>query len=210
MKSSFNAYGRTRDEFGNLTIPIWLGNHVEAVPVGGTLDRNYLKAGALYQAGCPINIANKVITPFLVMQVTAVEGGVLTVNVGNYGIEPTTKDYLQKVGNDLSSLGAAVAITAVEETETANVYKITATIDGAAMGDVVVLSPVESGAVAPNSYLYNDIFIGKEFDVTAEETAATGAAIMFNHSGILIDRTPANLIKAQIAKAVPGVYQHNE
>lgn len=210
MKSSFNAYGRTRDEFGNLTIPIWLGNHVEAVPVGGTLDRNYLKAGALYQAGCPINIANKVITPFLAMEVTATEEGVLTVDVGNYGIEPTTKDYLQKVGDDFSSLEGAVAITAVEETDKPHVYKITVAIDGASEHDVVVLSPVAGGAVAPNAYLYNDIYIGKEFDVTAEETAATGAAIMYNHSGILIDRTPAGLVKEQMAKAVPGVYQHNE
>ncbi|MGM9736955.1 MAG: hypothetical protein ACI3ZT_00915 [Candidatus Cryptobacteroides sp.] len=144
------------------------------------------------------------------MQVTAVAEGVLTVNVGNYGIMPTVNDYLQKVGNDLSAISAAVAITAVEATEDANVYKITAAIEGAGVNDVVVLSPIAEGAVAPNAYLYNDIFIGREFDVTAEETAATGAAIMHNPSGILIDRTPASLIKAQMAKAVPGVYQHNE
>ena len=210
MKSSFNAFGKTRDEFGNLTIPVWLGNRVEAVPVGGTLNRDYLKAGALYPAGCPINLAGKVITPFLVMQVTAAEGGVLTVNVGNYGIAPTTKDFVQKVGDSLSGLGEAMAITAVEETEEKNVYKVTAAIAGVAANDIIVLAPSAGGAVAPNAYLYNDIYIGKEYDVTEEETAATGAAVMYNPSGILIDRTPASLIKKQMAAAVPGVYQHNE
>ena len=209
MKSSFNAFGRTTDDFGNLTIPIWL-RKVEPIPVGGTLDRDYLKAGALYQAGCPINIKDKVIKPFLVMEVTAVADGVLTVNVGGYGIEPAAGDYVQKVGSDLSNLGSAVAITAVAATETENVYKVTAALDGAAAGDVIVLSSSEEGAVAPNAYLYNDIFIGKDFNVADETTAATGAAVMFHQSGILIDRTPAALIKAQMAAVVPGVYQHNE
>lgn len=209
MKSSFNAFGRTKDEFGNLLIPVWLGN-VEPIPVGGVLDRSYLKAGALYQAGCPINISGKVIKPFLVMEVTAVASGKITVNVGGYGIVPTTSDFVQLVSDDNSSLAAATAITAVAAGSDANTYVLTTALSGAAKGNVVVLSPSSEGASAPNAYLYNDIYIGKDFDVTAEETSATGAAVMYNASGILIGRTPADLIKGRMAAAVPGVYQHVE
>lgn len=206
MKSSFNAYGKTRDEFGNLTIPVWLGKAVERVPVGGTLDRAYLKAGVLYQAGCPINITNKVIVPFVVMEVTAVESGKVTVNVGGYGIVPETSDYIQKVA---AKLAAASAITAVEAGANAGEYVLT-TAASVAVGDAVVLSPSSAGATLPNAYLFNDIYIGKDYDVASEETAATGAAVMYNPAGILIDRTPAGLIKDIMKSAVPGVYQHNE
>ena len=206
MKSSFNAYGKTRDEFGNLTIPVWLGKAVERVPVGGTLDRAYLKAGVLYQAGCPINITNKVIVPFVVMEVTAVESGKVTVNVGGYGIVPETSDYIQKVA---AKLATASAITAVEAGANAGEYVLT-TAASVAVGDAVVLSPSSAGATLPNAYLFNDIYIGKDYDVASEETAATGAAVMYNPAGILIDRTPARLIKDIMKSAVPGVYQHNE
>lgn len=206
MKSSFNAYGKTRDEFGNLTIPVWLGKAVERVPVGGTLDRAYLKAGVLYQAGCPINITDKVIKPFVVMEVTAVESGKVTVNVGGYGIVPETSDYIQKVA---AKLAAASAITAVEAGANAGEYVLT-TAATVAVGDAVVLSPSSAGATLPNAYLFNDIYIGKDYDVASEETAATGAAVMYNPAGILIDRTPAGLIKDIMKSAVPGVYQHNE
>lgn len=209
MNSSFNAFGRTRDDFGNLLIPVWLGN-VEPVPVGGTLDRGYLKAGALYQAGCPINLSGKVIKPFLVMEVTAVESGKVTVNVGGYGIVPTTSDYIQLVSDDGEALAAAVAITAVAAGADENTYVLSTTLSGAAKGGVVVISPSSEGASAPNAYLYNDIFIGKAFDVTDETAAASGAAVMFHKSGILIGRTPADLIKVRMAAAVPGVYQHVE
>lgn len=206
MKSSFNAYGKTRDEFGNLTIPVWLGKAVERVPVGGTLDRAYLKAGVLYQAGCPINITNKVIVPFVVMEVTAVESGKVTVNVGGYGIVPETSDYIQKVA---AKLATASAITAVEAGANAGEYVLT-TAASVAVGDAVVLSPSSAGATLPNAYLFNDIYIGKDYDVASEETVATGAAVMYNPAGILIDRTPAGLIKDIMKSAVPGVYQHNE
>lgn len=206
MKSSFNAYGKTRDEFGNLTIPVWLGKSVERVPVGGTLDRAYLKAGVLYQAGCPINITDKVIKPFVVMEVTAVESGKVTVNVGGYGIVPETSDYIQKAA---TKLAAASAITAVEAGANAGEYVLT-TAASVAVGDAVVLSPSSAGATLPNAYLFNDIYIGKDYDVASEETAATGAAVMYNPAGILIDRTPAGLIKDIMKSAVPGVYQHNE
>lgn len=209
MNSSFNAFGRTRDDFGNLLIPIWLGE-VEPVPVGGTLDRDYLKAGALYQAGCPVNLSGKAIKPFLVMEVTAVESGKVTVNVGGYGIVPTTSDFIQLVSDDGEALATAVAITAVAAGSDENTYVLTAALTGAAKGNVVVISPSNAGASAPNAYLYNDIYIGKDFDVTDENTAATGAAVMYHQSGILIGRTPADLIKGRMAAAVPGVYQHVE
>lgn len=207
MKSSFNAYGKTRDEFGNLTIPVWLGKAVERVPVGGTLDRAYLKAGVLYQAGCPINITDKVIKPFVVMEVTAVESGKVTVNVGGYGIVPETSDYIQKAASELA---AAVKITAVKAGSNSGEYVLSTAVADVAVGDAVVISPSADGAALPNAYLFNDIYIGKDYDVASEETAATGAAVMYNPAGILIDRTPAGLIKDIMKSAVPGVYQHNE
>lgn len=207
MKSSFNAFGRTRDEFGNLTIPVWLGKNVERVPVGGTLDRAYLKAGVLYQAGCPINLTNKVIKPFVVMQVTAVASGSVTVNVGGYGIVPETTDYIQKAA---ATLATAVKITKVAAGANAGEYVLTTAVADVAVGDAVVISPSSEGAVLPNAYLFNDIFIPKDFDVADELTSATGSAVMFNAAGILIDRTPAGLIKDIMKANVPGVYQHNE
>lgn len=208
MKSSFNAYGRTSFSIDALSIPVWLGN-VEPVPVGGVLDRAYLKAGVLYPAGTPINLTAKVIKPFVVMKVTAASEGVLTVDAGSYGIAPQVGEYVQKVSDDLSSLEQGVAITAVAATAKKGVYEVTVAVT-ASENDAVVLSPSQEGAAVPNAYLYNDIRLDSDADPSDESTAATGAAVVYHQSGILVDRTPASLVQKQMKALVPGVYQHND
>lgn len=208
MKSSFNAYGRTSEDLGALSIPVWLGN-VEPVPVGGVLDRAYLRAGVLYPAGTPINLTGKAVKPFVVMKVTAASDGELTVDAGSYGIEPKVGEYVQKVGDDLSALEQGAAITAVAATGKKGVYKVTVVVT-ASENDAVVLSPTQEGAAVPNAYLYNDIRLSRDADPADESTAATAAAVMYHKSGILIDRTPASLVQKQMRALVPGVYQHND
>lgn len=207
MKSSFNTYGGAVKGFGQLHTPVWLGN-VHPVPVGGMLPKAYLKAGALYQAGMPVNITDKVLTPFLVMKVTAVASGKVTVDPGNYGIAPDTTCYIQKVGSTFAENGEATAITAVEKNANdATKLDISTTLTVAA-NDIVVISFSASGALAPNAYLYNDIWIG-EIDVDDETAAASGAAVRFHGEGLMVDRTPSADVKAQMAAAVPGVLQVN-
>lgn len=208
MKSSFNVYGTSRTDLGNPAIPVWLGT-VEPQPGGHSLNRDYLIKGALYPQGCPIYFTDKVFTPFIALEVSAVEDGVLTVDFGRFGFAPTTSYYVQAIGDDLSSLGSAVAITAVEATDAEGVYKITAAVTVEA-GGAIVLSPTSEGAPVPNAYLYNDIYIGHNVDVTSEDTSASGAVVVYHHSGFYVDRTPSGVIKAQMKALVPGVYQQND
>lgn len=205
MKSSFNAFGRKSYDFGNLGTPVWLGT-VRPVPAGGVLAPAFLLKGALYQAGTPVNLAAKVITPLVVMRVTAVGSGIVTVDPGSYGIVPSTSDYIQKVGDTFAGNGDATAISAVAvNASDSSKIDITTSLS-LAEGDVVVVSPSASGADVPNGYLYNDIWLG-DIDVTDESAAATGAVVMQHSEGLLVDRTPAADVKAQMLAAVPGVYQ---
>lgn len=210
MKSSFNAYGRTEDEYGKLHIHIWLG-HVKPIPIGGTLAQDYVLKGALYQAGCPINITDKVITPFIALTATdAPSAGVITVDAGGFGIAPSVGDFIQTVNKTTLALGTKKAITAVAANASdPKKYDITVDIT-AAVGDVIVLSPAASnGAVKPNAYLYHDIWLGN-LNADNEDTFATGAAVMYHPEGILISRTPALGFEAAMAAAVPGVLQVKE
>lgn len=232
MKSSFNAYGKTKDEFGNLTIPVWLGT-VEAIPVGGTVKKAYLQPGVLFPAGTPINIASKEIVPLIAFEVvdfTAATGSetddVIVVKACEYGKAkyiPEADDVIMVLGDTFASTGKAAVVKSVTEITSGDnkgCYEVavlhSATIDEPSEGDLIVFSASEeagsSKAMAnqPNAYLYNDIYLGLEYDVTDETTAATGAAVMFHQSGILIDRTPAAACKKQMAAVCPGVYQHNE
>lgn len=202
-KSSFNAFGVSKKDYGSLGTPIWIGK-VSAAPVGGHLASSYLVKGAYYQAGCPINLTGKVITPFLVMKVISVASGVVTVDVGNYGIIPSTANHIQKVGSN----DAATAITAVAKNATEGYYDITTALSVVA-DDIIVLTFGSTKIIEPNAYLYNDIYIG-DMDVADESAGASGAAVFYHADGILIDRTPASLVKDAMAAAVPGVYQHNE
>lgn len=210
MKSSFNAFGRTRDDLGNISVPVWLGK-VEPVPVGGTLDAAFLKKGALYPAGCPINITDKVVKPFLVMKITVVSGTTITVKDGGYGIIPEANDYVQLVGNT-NNLDTAVKVKSVKVNDTDNtLFEVTlvSALSSATPGGVIVLSSSPSGADMPNAYLYNDIYLGN-IDVKDATAGASAAAVMYHQSGILIDRTPAGLIKKLMQVLCSGVYQQND
>lgn len=207
MKSSFNAYGRTEDDYGVLHIPIWLGV-VTRVPIGGTLAKEYTLKGILIPAGSPINLTDRVITPFLAMTATtATADGKFTLDAGPYGVAPTVGDYLQTVNKTTGALGTKKAITAVSvNADDSTKYDVTVDIT-AAVDDVLVLSPAEtSGAVKPNAYLYHDIWLGN-LDPVAEDTFATGAAVQFHADGLLIDRTPAYTFPEAMKTLVPGVLQ---
>ncbi len=208
MKSTFNTYGGRKYDFGQLHIPVWIGD-VHPIPVGGMLPKAYLKSGALYQAGTPVNVSGKVLTPFLAMKVTAYSSGKVTVDAGNFGITPDATCYVQKVGDTFASNGETTAITAaVRKSEDPTKIEISTTLV-VSVGDVVVISFSSAGAKVPNAYLYNDISLG-DIDVDDETAAATGAAVQFHGEGLLIDRTPSADVKAQMALAVPGVLQVND
>ena len=232
MKSSFNAYGKTKQDFGPMSIPVWLGT-VEPIPVGGTVDKDYLQPGVLFPAGTPINIASKVITPliaFVVVGFTAAAGqetdDVIVVKACEYGKAkylPEVGDFIQKLGDTFAATGKAAAVKSVTELTSGDnkgCYEVavlhSATIDTPEAGDIIVMSAADAAgsskamANQPNAYLYNDIYLGTDYDVEDETVAATGAAVMYHQSGILIDRTPAAAVKKQMAVVCPGVYQHNE
>ncbi|MFA6717694.1 MAG: hypothetical protein WCS15_01305, partial [Prevotella sp.] len=100
------------------------------------------------------------------------------------------------------------AITAVAKNATEGYYDITTALSVVA-DDIIVLTFGSTKIIEPNAYLYNDIYIG-DMDVADESAGASGAAVFYHADGILIDRTPASLVKDAMAAAVPGVYQHNE
>jgi len=205
MKSSFNAFGRGEYACGSLGTPVWLGT-VKPVPAGGVLAAAYLLKGALYQAGTPVNLASKVITPLVVMKVTAVTTGVVTVDPGNYGIVPTVSDFIQKMGATFAKNGPATAITAVAVNSSDPTKLDITTSLSLSAGDTVAIVPSSEGAAIPNGYLYNDIWLG-DIDLTSEGAAATGAVVSHHAEGLLVDRTPAAGVKAQMLAVVPGVYQ---
>lgn len=181
-----------------MSVPVWLGV-VTPIPVGGVLADAFVKSGALYPAGTPINITDRVITPALAYKVKAVSEGVATVSpVCN--IMPEVGDKMYKAGTKLDGSGA-VAITSVAKS--GDEIEIAVAISGLKKDDVIIL-----GEAVPNSYLYNDIYIG-DIDTNLEGAGASGAAVMYHAEGILIDRTPAADIASQMAAAVPGVLQVN-
>lgn len=205
MSSSFNAFGSRASEIGG-SRPVWLGTPTP-VPVGGTLASAYAKKGILIPAGTPVNLASKVITPYLTYAVTAVTGSVtgITIDPKAYGYVPQVGDYLFLVNKtDFSNNGTPVAITAVAANATdASLLDVTIALTGATVGSVVALAFASTAAPVPNGYLWNDIFLGD----LESDLAATGAVIEHAPDGILIDLTPAADIKAAMKAAVPGVYQ---
>lgn len=221
MAKSFNAFGRRAVEVGALHQPIWLGT-VKPVPVGGVLAEAFRIAGALYGAGCPINLANGVITPFSgfkVVSFSAAAGSetvdTVVVKPIGAGIAPKVNDVIQKLGATFAATAKAAKVASVVAGtgSDAGKYTITilhsATIDTVEAGDVLVFSAAtaagssKSMAAQPNAYLYNDICLG---DLT-EDINASGAAVKFHGEGLLIDLTPAAEVAAQMAAAVPGVLQ---
>lgn len=229
MKSSFNAYGKTKKEYGTLHIPIWLGT-VVPIPVGGVLDDDFKIDGILVQAGTPINITDKVITPLVAFKVVsytaATDGDYDTIVIkpaefGPVSIIPEAGDMLQKLGATFAALGKAAEVVAVTALTGADAGKYSFTVDKTAnlgslsANDILVYSASDAAgsdkamANQPNSYLYHDIWLG-DLDVADSDTFATGAAVQYHPDGILISRTPAGDVAGQMAAAVPGVLQVKE
>lgn len=217
MKSSFNVFGQANKVYGATSTPVWLGV-VSPVPVGGVLASAFKVAGALYPAGTPVNLTNKVITPFISFDVTAYTAGdtydVVTVVPNVPGFKLEASDNIMKVGATFDAKATGYAVTAVEESNGA--LKVSIAHQNTApfaAGDAIAEAAAVGAnksllAAAPNAYLYNDICFG-DVDVTADTAAATGACVRYHGEGILIDRTPAAGIAAACAVAIPGVLQVN-
>lgn len=229
--SSFNAFGSESSEIGQSHVPVWLGM-VGPVPVGGTLKKDYARKGFLLGAGAPVNLTGKVITPFVGYEVVAFTGAtgseandtivVKPADFGGVKIAPAAEDILQKVGATFDATGAARAVvssTLITEGANAGCYTVliahSANLGTLEAGDVLTPSAGTAGAsgksiaVKPNGYLYNDIYFGAlDGDKDAHTLAATGAVVMYHHEGLLVELTPSAPVKAQMAAAVPGVYQH--
>ncbi len=221
--STFNTFGSASNEVGQSHVPVWL-DFVGPVPVGGTLAKAYAKKGFYLGAGAPVNLTDKIITPFLAWEVvsfTAGDGSTVTTDsivikpVG--GAIPAVNDYIQKVGASFSATGKAAKVASVEAAENGN-YEIkvahSATIDSVNEGDAIALSSAtaagssKSLAAQPNGYLYNDIYFGDlDGNADAYTIAATGAVVMYHHGGLLVELTPSAPVKAQMKAAVPGVLQ---
>ena len=226
--STFNAFGSEAMNIGQNHVPVWLGV-VTPVPVGGTLDKAYVKKGFYLGAGAPVELSGKIIKPFFAWEVvafTAGDGSTVTTDSivikDANGAIPAVGDFIMKVGSAFSGTGKAAEVASVDLLTTgdnAGCYEVkvahSATVDSLSAGDAVSLSSAaaagssKSLAVKPNGYLYNDIYLGDlDGDANAYTIAATGAVVMYHHEGLLVELTPSAPVKAQMKAAVPGVYQH--
>jgi len=232
MNSSFNAFGSVSNNYGQTHIPIWLGT-VSPRPVGGVLASGFLKKGILIPAGSAINLASKVITPFVAWEVVSFAAAespatedtivIKPAKFGDVEILPTTSDFIQKVGSTFAATGKAAAVASVTALtgDDAGKYSVkvlhSATVDSLSEGDYIALSSAtaagssKSLAAQPNGYLYNDIYLGdldaSASDVSANTIAATGAVVDFHGEGILIDLAPCSMFKDAMKAAVPNVIQ---
>ena len=224
--SSFNAFGSESYKIGQSHVPVWLGV-VGPVPVGGTLDKAYAKPGFLLGAGAPVELADKVIKPFIGYEVVAYAAGdsndSIIIKAADMGgaVVPAAGDMIQKLGDSFDAKGKAAEVISCEEVlegENKGCYEVkvahSASIDAVAEGDVITMSAAtaagssKSIAVKPNGYLYNDIYMGAlEGDADAYTIAATGAVVKYHADGLLVELTPSAAVKEQMAAAVPGVYQ---
>jgi len=228
--STFNAFGSEAIDAAQSHIPVWLGV-VGPVPVGGTLKKDYARKGFFLRAGSPVNLTDKIITPFVgyeVVAFTAATGSeandTIVVKAADFGgveIAPAASDVIQKVGATFATQGAARAIvssTLITEGTNAGCYTVliahSANLGTLAAGDVLTPSAGTAGAsgksiaVQPNGYLYNDIYFGDLGGSANEFTlAATGAVVKYHHDGLLVELTPSAAVKEQMAAAVPGVLQ---
>lgn len=221
--SSFNAYGTSRKETDQAHKPVWLGM-VAPHTVGGVLASAFIKKGALYAAGTPVNLSEGVITPFVAWEVVSMEtvstDDVIVIKPAELGeaiVVPAVGDFIQKVGSTFAATGKAAAVTAVTALTGADAgkYSITvlhsATVDSLSAGNFIAISSAAAAGSSktlkaqPNGYLYNDIYLG---DLEVASAKATGAVVDFHGAGLLIDFTPAAAFKAQMAVAVPTVIQH--
>ncbi|MBQ2437268.1 MAG: hypothetical protein II265_04180 [Clostridia bacterium] len=224
--SSFNAFGSESIETNQSHIPVWLG-FPGAIPVGGTLDKAYAKPGFLLGAGAPVNIADKIITPFVAWEVvsmtTVSTDDVIVIKPAEFGgaeLIPAVGDFIQKVGATFAATGKAAAVTAVTALtgDDAGKYQVkvlhSATVDSLSEGDYIAISAAAAAGSGkslknqPNGYLYNDIYFGNLGGSANDYTlAATGAVIMYHHDGLLVELTPSAPFKDAMKAAVPGVLQ---
>ena len=228
--SSFNAFGSEAKTVGQSHIPVWLG-FVGPVPVGGTLKKDYARKGFFLGAGAPVNLTDKIITPFVGYEVVSYTGAgasdtydtivVKPASFGEISIAPAADDILQKVGATFATQGAARAIyssTLITEGDNEGCYTVLVAKSGnfgsLTAGDVLAPSAGTAGAsgkslaVQPNGYLYNDIYFGAlDGDKNAYTLAATGAVVMYHHDGLMVELTPSAAVKDQMKAAVPGVLQ---
>ena len=228
--SSFNAFGSESYEASQSHVPVWLGV-VGPVPVGGTLKKDYARKGFLLPAGSPVNLTDKIITPFVGYEVVSYTGAgasdtydtivVKPADFGGVKVAPAAEDILQVVGATFDATGAAREIyssTLITEGTNAGAYTVlvakSANFGSLTAGDVLTPSAGTAGAsgksiaVKPNGYLYNDIYFGN-LDGSANnyDLAATGAVVMYHHDGLLVELTPSGPVKEQMKAAVPGVLQ---
>lgn len=107
--STRNTYGTVRKKWGG-SIPIWLGRQVPKA-IGGTLAAAYVKQGAFYPAGTPLNETKRVLTPFLVYLVTAVDSDEYTLLAPGY--VPKVGDKLQLITDSWAGRRDALTVTSV-------------------------------------------------------------------------------------------------
>lgn len=219
MTSSFNAFGSSRKEYGNPSVPVWLGK-VRAVPVGGSLASAYIHKGVKYAAGTPAQLDGKTLKVLVSYEVVSLATGqtddTLTVKVSETGIVPAVNDFIQKIGATFATTGKAAKVktAALNADGNLEITFTTGKLDSVNAGDIVTFSSAtaEGGSKSidciPNGYLYNDIYFG-DIDVEGEMAGASGAVVSFHGEGILINRTPAAAVKSLMAAAVPGVLQVN-
>ena len=221
MKSSFNAFGRSRKEYGSTNIPVWLGT-VTPIPRGGVLKKEYIVPGQLIPAGTPVSIDdNNQIVPLATYTVIEVVSSTAFILRPSFILAPNDPSLLKDSGFLIENLESFSDAASPESTnQMVNVekygerdYKIrTMTEVGFTVGDEFAF--INRDKIAPigaNAYLYNDICLG-DIDTSEEEkeagiASATGAVVMFHAEGILIDRTPAAPFAQAMAKAVPHVLQ---
>ena len=223
--STFNAFGSESLETNQSHIPVWLGV-VGPVPVGGTLDKAFAKPGFHLGAGAPVNLTDKIITPFVAWEVVSSTASssnlVIVVKAAEFGgveIAPAANDLVQKVGATFAATGKAAKVDSVSALtgEDAGKYEITvvsANIDSVSAGDFIALSAATTAGTGkslknqPNGYLYNDIYFGNLGGSANDYTlAATGAVVMYHHDGLLVELTPSAPFKDAMKAAVPGVLQ---
>lgn len=188
---SFNAYGTSGKEYGQMHKPVWLGV-VSPHAVGGVLAEKYRIKGAHYPAGTPVNLTDGVLTPIIVVEAKAVAENVVTIDPSVYGIAPAVGDKMN---------GKAITSVAPNSTNAA-LLDVTAASHGATAGSGVTFLPASTSAVTPNGYLYNDIYLGDLSDANA-----TGAVVDFHGEGLLIDFTPAAFMADTMKQNVPNVIQ---
>ena len=200
--STRNTFGTKKNSFGG-NIPIWLGRPVPKA-IGGTLAEAYVKEGAFYPAGTPLNDSRRILTLFLTYEVVSVSGNDITLLAPGYA--PKVGDKLQTINGSWESRADAITVTSVKKSSDNKCVIGGEIASGASVAASAIL--IEKSDLVPTGYLGHDIDLG-ELDLE-EGAYATGDIVVMHRDGILIDRTPAAPIRDLMAATVPGVIQVQE